>query len=376
MDVPTVKINSLGLKNLIRVIFEHEPVLKEFGAIKIQLDTDCTLALKKRKNSPTGTTIQQIMRVSHDEPIYSVHKVEDVNVCAEERSPTTNEERFWSSLSNLDHKFYRSSVSILPHKTLFYQKWHRKYFAIHSVPRQSLLKLGGNEVLNQFIPCLTRAHGPGAIFPLATAPQHLSSLIYHHQGGARHWYIIPAYERESLKKIIQRQNPANCLEHHQLLVDPGVLDKYRIRYHRIVQYPNEFVVLSAGTLTQSFTEDASWNESVAFALPSWIEDGHANFRDTSCQCNAKPFLTTKTIDVSLFKSELIQKYIDKYLNAADNDNASVTESKSSIRENFTSHSTSVEIFNNGATVISPMIRFFNQIHSFSRICLYGNHLLK
>ena len=331
MDVPIVKINAFGLKNLITVIYEHEPFLKEFGAIKIQLSPDCTLALKKRKNSPTRTSIQQMIKVSQDESIYSVHNMEEVNVCPEERSPLIDEEKFWSSLSNLDHKFYRSSVSVLPHKTLFYQKWHRKYFAIHSVPRQSLLKLGGNEVVNQFTPCLTRAHGPGAIFPLATARQRLFSLVYHHHGGARHWYIIPAYERETLKKIVQRQDPSSCLEHQELLIDPAVLDKYQIRYHRIVQYANEFVVLSAGALTQSFTVEANWNESVSFALPSWIEDGHANFSDAPCQCNSKASSIPKMIDVSLFKNELIQKYIDKYLNNVDNDNVSVAESTLQMR---------------------------------------------
>lgn len=331
MDVPIVKINAFGLKNLITVIYEHEPLLKEFGAIKIQLNPDCSLALKKRKNSPIRTSIQQIVKLSQDEPVYSVHKMEEVNVCPEERSPVMNEEKFWSSLSNPDHKLSQSSVSVLPHKTLFYQKWHRKYFAIHSVPRQSLLKLGGNEVVNQFTPCLTRAHGPSAIFPLATARQRLFSLVYHHHGGARHWYVIPAYERESLKKLVQKQDSSNCLEHQELLIDPVVLEKYQIRYHRIVQYANEFVVLSAGALTQSFTADANWNESVAFALPSWIEDGHANFCEAPCQCNIKASSIPKMIDVSLFKNELIQKYIDKYLNNVDNDNVSIAESTLQMR---------------------------------------------
>ncbi|CAF4327634.1 unnamed protein product, partial [Rotaria sp. Silwood2] len=325
MDVPTVKINPSGLQNLINFIFAHERILKEFGALKIQLSSDCTLALKKRKISPTCTATQQIMKLSDDEPIYSVHKGEDINVYAKQRSPITNEETFWSSLSNSDHKFYQSSVSILPNKTLFYKKWHRKYFAIHSIPRQSLLKLGGSKVVNEFVPCLTRTHGPGAIFPLSSAQQRLFLLVYHHQGSPRHWYIIPAYEREALRKIVQRQNSSNCLEHEELLIDPLIFDKYHIRYHRLVQYANELVVLSAGALAQSFTEDTSWIESVAFALPSWIQDGHANYRNSPCQCNINGFSLPQTIDVSLFKHELIQKYIDTYLNIVEDGKRSVTK---------------------------------------------------
>ncbi|CAF3996902.1 unnamed protein product [Rotaria sordida] len=161
-------------------------------------------------------------------------------------------------------------------------------------------------------------HGPGAVFPLSSAQQHLSLLVYHHQGSPRHWYIIPAYERDALTKILQRENSSICFEHQKLLINPLLFDKYHIRYHRLVQYQNEFVVLSAGALTQSFTEDASWNESIPFALPSWIDDGHAHYSDSTCQCCINSFYEPITIDVTLFKHELIQEYIETYLNI-DND---------------------------------------------------------
>ncbi|CAF1333624.1 unnamed protein product [Rotaria sordida] len=318
MDAPIVKINSFGLQNIINFIYIHERILKEFGAIKIQLSSDCTLALKKRKISPTSTTTQKITKLNADGSIYSVDKMDAQNLYNEQRSPITDEKTFWSSLSNSDHIFYPSNVSILPNQTLFYKKRHRKYFAIHSIPRQSLLKLAGSKIVNQFVPCLTRTHGPGAVFPLSSAQQHLSLLVYHHQGSPRHWYIIPAYERDALTKILQRENSSICFEHQKLLINPLLFDKYHIRYHRLVQYQNEFVVLSAGALTQSFTEDASWNESIPFALPSWIDDGHAHYSDSTCQCCINSFYEPITIDVTLFKHELIQEYIETYLNI-DND---------------------------------------------------------
>jgi hypothetical protein len=318
-----VQINPSGLQNLVNFIHTHERLLKEFGAIKIQLSSECTLALKKRKISPTCTSTQQITKVSENELIYSVQKNEGIDIFTEQRSPITNEATFWSSLSRSDYKCYQSSVSILPNKTFFYQKWHRKYFAIHCLPRQSLLKLGGRKMTDQFVSCLTRAHGPGAIFPLASAQQRLFSLVYHHQGGARHWYIIPTREREALQKILQQQSSSNCLEHEKLLIDPMILKKHHIRYHRLVQYPNEFVVLAAGALTQSFTEDANWSESIAFALPSWIKEGHANASDSPCQCNINAFSVPKIIDVSLFKQKLIRKYAATYMNIVNDDKTSV-----------------------------------------------------
>ena len=60
----------------------------------------------------------------------------------------------------------------------------------------------------------------------------------------------------------------------QIIIDPLVLDKYHVRYHRIVQNPNEFIVLSASAVFQSFTTSANWGESIVFALPSWIEEAH------------------------------------------------------------------------------------------------------
>ncbi|CAF1214833.1 unnamed protein product [Rotaria sp. Silwood1] len=208
---------------------------------------------------------------------------------------------------------------MIPGKSFFSQKTSRLYFDISRLPTQSLLKLCGKKVTHQFVPCVTRAHGPGAIFPLTSAQQRLFSVNYHHEGGAHHWYIIPTCEREVLRKIIDHQNTSICFDHGQLLIDPSVLDKNDIRYYRIIQRPNEFIVLSAGTLAQSFTEDASWSESIAFALPGWIEEGRANLSIPPCQCNFPQDSLPETIDITLFTHERIQEYITSHLNIITND---------------------------------------------------------
>lgn len=319
MDAPTVQIDAYGFQNLLSFIFAHEQSLKEFGAIKIQLSSQCLLALKKRKIWPSCTNTRQITKVSNNELIYSVHEGKHANVYTQQRPSIPNETTFWSSLARPDYKPEHSSVSILPNKSLFSQKCHRNYFDIHRLPRQSLLKLGGNKVIDQFFPRLTRAHGPGGIFPLASARQRLFLLDYNHEGGARHWYIIPARERETLQKAIQQRNPSICLEHQELLIDPSVLDKHHIRYHRLVQYPNEFVVLAAGALSQSFMEDAGWNESIAFALPNWVTEGHASAQHLPCQCSINVISLPETIDVRLFRHQLIKKYTATHLNIMNND---------------------------------------------------------
>ncbi|CAF3432849.1 unnamed protein product [Rotaria sp. Silwood2] len=268
--------------------------------------------------------MEQIVKISTDEPVYLVQKVDHIDESTSQTALVTDEHDFWSSLSYSNNKRRQTNISILHDASFFCKKKiSRLYFNTQCLPNQSLLKLGGRKVLCQFVPSLRRAHGPGAIFPLTSAQRHLFSVDYHHEGGARHWYIIPSCEKITLQTIIHKQNSSICPDHGQILIDPSVLDKYHVRYHRIIQHPNEFVILSAGTLTQSFTEDAGWSESIEFALPSWIKDGHANVSVSPCQCGIPVDSLSTTTDVTLFTHKLIQRYITSHLNVITNDNKSV-----------------------------------------------------
>jgi hypothetical protein len=319
MDIPTLKINGNDLQNFVSFIYKHEQILKEFGAIKIQPNVECKLGLKRRRtNILLRPSTEQIIKISKDESIYHIKKIDHQ---LEESLPQQNysgidESTFWSSLShsNIDRK--QLNVSLLSNKSFFCQRSARLSFDIHRLPNQSLLKLGGSKLTRQFVPCLKRAHGPGSIFPLNCDKERLFSINYHHEGGNHHWYFIPNHQRNNLKKLINQQNCSFCIDHGQLFIDPLVLDKNNIRYHRIIQRPNEFIVLSSGTLSQSFTEDASWTESISFALPSWIIEGHAN---SSCQCHSYQDSISKIIDLNLFRHELIQKYIISQLNIQNHD---------------------------------------------------------
>ncbi|CAF0719343.1 unnamed protein product [Adineta steineri] len=242
---------------------------------------------------------------------------------------------FWPSLSQFGTKKQISTISILPKTSYFLKRIPRTDFDIRQLSQRSLLSLCDSRCLRQFAPSLIRAHGPGAIFPLASTHQHLFSFDYHHGGGLRYWYIIPASERDSLGQIFQRETDSICLEHGNILIDPLMFDKYGIRYHRIVQYPNEIIILAAGALCQSFTENAAWNETIEFALPSWIYDGHANVQ-ISCQCKLPISSLSKTIAEDPFHHDKIQKYIDIYLNI-DTDNKYVTDTtKEYLATNVTS----------------------------------------
>jgi hypothetical protein len=326
MNIPTLQINNHDLQQFVRFIYKHEPLLKEFGAIKVQPTIDCQLALKKRpKKSALCRSTGVIMKMSQKESIYVVQRANHTVLSTQLSSLVTDECSFWSSLSSSSSGQRQLNTSMLPDTSFFAQKTSRLNFDIHRLPYQSLLKIGGNRITRQFVPCVQRAYRPGAIFPLASAQQRLLSINYHHEGGARHWYIIPTREREAVRKIIGHQHSSICLDHGQLLVDPSVLNKYSIRYHHTIQYPNEFIVLSAGALAQSFTEDASWSESIAFALPSWIEEGYAHVSAPLCQCDIFQRLFSQTIDINLFKHKSIQRFISVYLNTIAEDKSKALE---------------------------------------------------
>ncbi|CAF4082921.1 unnamed protein product [Adineta steineri] len=321
-EVPTLQINADELQNIIGFIYKNERILKEFGAIKIQLHKDCKLALKKRrKNMILNRKREQIVKLCEDEPLYSVQKVDHIDELIEEKTFIIDECSFWFSLSCCKNGQRPVNISELSNKSFFSRKMSRLYFDIHRLLAQSLLKLGGTKLTRQYHPCLKRAHKSGSIFPLTRAQQHLFSINYHHEGGAHHWYVIPTSQREILERIIHRHDSTICIDHGKLFIDPLVLNKNRVRYHQIIQRPNEFVVLAANTLAQSFTDDPSWSESINFALPSWIEESHTYISNPLCQCNIHQDSLQDIIDNPLFRHERIQQYITMHLNTIDDNNS-------------------------------------------------------
>ncbi|CAF0882781.1 unnamed protein product [Rotaria sordida] len=314
MDAPTLQATRNNMRNFINFVHMHEFLLKQYGAIKIVPPSEFQEVFKKNRiKCILPSTIQQITQPNRNNMIYSVDTVPCINENKLKQLLPLNETTFWLSLSQSSNKQQISSVSILSNMSFFLKRVSRTDFDIHRLPQRSLLALCDSKCLRQFVPSLIRAHGPGAIHPLASAHQRLFSFDYHHGGGLRYWYIVPASERGALEHMFQQEAISLCLEHGQVLIDPLTFDKYRIRYHRLVQHPNEIVVLAAGALSQSFTEDATWSETIDFALPSWLDDGHASAQ-ISCACKLPITSLSKVIDINSFRPELIQCYINTYLN--------------------------------------------------------------
>ena len=310
-NVPTFEIGDDDLYNLIGFIHRHDGLLEEYGAIKIKPNSECTLAFKKRcdKIIPRATP-QKLFKMNGKNHVYLVKK--DATSCASvsQNPVVTDEDSFWYSLSNSGSRERYLNISLLWGQSFFNQKGSRTAFDIHRLPRQSLLKLGGREFTRQLVPSIHIAHAPGAIFPLTSTSKHLCSINYHHEGGEHHWYVIPRSARENLHEIIGNHDSTPCLDHGQLVINPFVLKKNQIGYYRIIQHPNEFVVLSADALSQRFTKDTSWSESIDFALPSWIEARRNCSFIRQCQCHIPHDYSFDSADISLFREKRVRKYIN------------------------------------------------------------------
>lgn len=309
LNAPTLLASVDNMKDFLSFIYTHESILKKYGAIKIVPPSRFKNNLKKyRMKLEQPLTVQKIAQSHQPDLIYSVTTVPCVSQNEPNESIPISESDFWVSLSQYNNQQQIASVSTIPAQSFFLKEVHRIDFSIHRLPRQSLLRFCNKNLLREFVPSLTRTHGPCGIFPLASARQRLFTFNYHHVGGTRYWYIIPASEREALERVFEHQANSVCLDHGHILIDPSMFDKYNIRYHRLTQEPNEIVILAAGVLSQSFTGNASWSETIDFALPSWLDDGHSNVQ---IKCSCKPNLTLfpTVIDTKAFNPVLIQRYI-------------------------------------------------------------------
>ncbi|CAF1505497.1 unnamed protein product [Adineta steineri] len=117
-------------------------------------------------------------------------------------------------------------------------------------------------------------------------------------------------------KRVQR----NQFDFHQLPFKS--LLKLSGKNFKVIQYPNEILILSGGILSQSFIQDEILCESIHFALSSCLSD---QFPKNSSLCHCKLFSNLnkdESIDMNLYNDETIQGYIQKclHLNIHQNKN--------------------------------------------------------
>lgn len=322
--VPTVRVKSSEINKMVSFIYSHAPTLLKWGALKIEQDDQCKHMLKKRRKPSHSIVKKQILtEISHTKAIFILHTVACASTVTSSKSSPRGESEFRKAVrQTFSEENEQPNISIYSCKSFYLKQSHHDGFNMHDIPDQSLLQVGGKKITKRFAPTLIQTYGAGAVFSLSTACQGLLSLHYLHEGATRYWYIIPATERSSLEKVLEAKNLSICLNHQSLLLDPEFLDKYLIRYSKVVQDPGQFIVLEAGTLAQSHCMGASWNETIDFALPSWLEYDQAQKHTMFCTCNINHFRILSATDTALFESQQVDQYINTHLRRSFDDNGS------------------------------------------------------
>ncbi|CAF4375504.1 unnamed protein product, partial [Adineta steineri] len=209
------------MKDLLKYLYQNEPLLKENGAMKLIPTSNFKNLLKKTPiNIPLCSTIQQVKQIDKENFIYSIktNSLKEKKEIPKENN-LINDEMFWLLLPNGFSTQNISSISQINSKSLFLKRVQRDQFDFHQLPFNSLLKLSGKKFCNQYSSRLIKAHGPAAIFPLSSNKQNLYQLNYHHEGGIRYWYIIPSEERKKFENLFKENNSLRCIEHDQILID-------------------------------------------------------------------------------------------------------------------------------------------------------------
>ncbi|CAF0909590.1 unnamed protein product [Adineta steineri] len=102
--------------------------------------------------------------------------------------------------------------------------------------------------LNQFSSSLIKTQGHAAIFPLFSSKENFFQLNYYYQGEIHNWYLLSWKERLLFKNVLEEKQPSIYIEHKNIFIDPSMHYEYTINYHRIIQYPNEIIILSCEIL--------------------------------------------------------------------------------------------------------------------------------
>ncbi|CAF1391337.1 unnamed protein product [Adineta steineri] len=311
-DIPTIEMKDNQMKDLLKYLYQNQPLLKENGAMKLIPTSNFKNLLKKTPiNIPLCSTIQQVKQIDKENFIYSIktNEINENKEISKENNLINDDEMFWLLLPNGSNTQHISSISQINSQSLFLKRVQRDQFDFHQLPFQSLLKLSGKRFCNQYSSRLIKAHGPAAIFPLSSNKQNLYQLNYHHEGGIRYWYIIPSEERKKFENIFKETNPSICVQHDQILIDPLLFQKYNIKYKKVIQNSGEILILSGGILSQSFTQHEILCESIHFGLPSCFYN-EFTVNSSLCQCKLSSSSNQdESIDLNLYNHENIQKYL-------------------------------------------------------------------
>lgn len=164
------------------------------------------------------------------------------------------------------------------------------------------------------------------VFPLHIEDFDLYALNYLHL-GYKFWYIIPGTELKKLEQLVNRLALDsgiacdNFLRHKSLMIPPSVLKANGIKFSRVTQKTNEFILIFSGGFHSGFNLGYNIAEAINVGADGWLEN-YPKFN----LCNCKTPMNENYLRVRESLEEVYQREIKqrKNINSFKCDICSIT----------------------------------------------------
>lgn len=264
-------------KNLIRMLEEK---YKELGAVKIRIPKGHKFSPEKVDENTRLTEVITLkpnridaeighvyeMTTSKKESM-SYHKYRDSDDLISKATIEEKENHIWEKLSkNENTQPYAVDVELssFPNNTkiINFNNFTKTESLIHTKKSEYLIGV------HKPYSCIGRFN---TLFAYHVEDFYVCAINFLHLGNEKIWYIIPYTEIEKLEKLAKifgEKDNVKCdlfLRHRSLMIPPSVLRKNNIRFSRVIQRKNEYVVVFPGAYHSGFNCGFNLSESINFS---------------------------------------------------------------------------------------------------------------
>lgn len=164
---------------------------------------------------------------------------------------------------------------------------------------------------------------------------NLYSINLLHFGMPKTWYSIsPKYGKkfEQLANALFVKSQGVCdafLRHKMTIINPKLLDEYKIPYDKITQEPGQIMITFPYGYHSGFNHGFNCAESTNFATPRWVDYGkHSSI------CNCTPDAVKFSMDtfVERFQPDKYKSWVEGYDKTPHPENGTITPKQSVVSE--------------------------------------------